>query len=198
MGKTRSWLYAAALVSLAGSLGCKKAPPAPQPHDNPPAYDQAAGTFGAWVEGRWCPTGGVDAKTAEKYGVDPASDLDISQFWEFKADGTLAYGKLDYPGRVTGKWVEENGVVMLMYEAWDGETLYDRRARLAKEEETGTQAAIAAMMGFENTVNMLEKMSYLELTDDKKGLTFTSPPSNEGASFADMLSGGDSDLVRMK
>ena len=195
-------IMAVAAVSLiVGGCG-KKTAEAPVPHDNPPVFDPAKDQIGTWMVGKWCPGGSTPPEMAEQYGVDPASEVDVSQFWEFAADGTFSYGKLEYPGRITGTWIKnQDQSVSLEYKAWDGEPLNDRRARLAKEEESGAASAITAMMGFDNTVNMLRGLWYLEVSDDGKGLVFTEPgdpnASGDSGGVFEMMDTG-SDLVRMK
>lgn len=201
MGKTLT-LSLAAFAALF-VVGCKgNQVPVPEAADNPPAFADG-GSMAEFIAGKWCPNSGVDSDTAEKFGVDPNSEIDVSQHWVFKADGTFEYGKLGYDSKITGKWTEGQGQIMLMYEMWDDETIQARKERLAKDEEGGGQAAITAMMGFENTMSMLSKLEYLHLTEDKKGLTFTKPMTSDpnatpGGLDMSALMGPSFDLVRMK
>lgn len=200
MGKSLT-LALAALAALV--VGCKGPQvPVPVAMENPPAFADG-GSMAEFIAGKWCPNGGVDSDTAEKFGVDPNSEIDVSQHWVFNADGTFEYGKLGYDSKITGKWTADQGQVFLMYEMWDNETIQARKERLAKDEEGGGQAAITAMMGFENTMSMLSKLEFLHLTEDKKGLTFTKPMSSDpnaapGGLDMSALMGPSFDLVRMK
>ncbi len=205
MGTMRTSLAMAAVAVALFVVGCgKKTDPAPEAAAAPPEFGstEQTKTMAGFIEGKWCPTGsGVDSETAKKYGLDPNSELDVSQHWIFKPDGTFVYGRLGSKNQITGKWTEDQGQVFLMYEMWDDETIQQRKERLAKDEEGGSQNAIAAMMAFESTVGMLSKLEYLRLTDDKKGLTFARLQPADGSGMIggmDMLLADTPDLVRMK
>jgi hypothetical protein len=201
MGKSLA-LATAALAALV-AFGCKgEQVPVPVAADSPPAFAKGA-SMADFIAGKWCPNGGVDSETAEKFGVDPNSEIDVSQHWVFKPDGTFEYGKLGYDSKITGKWTADQGQVYLMYEMWDNETIQARKERLAKDEEGGGQAALYAMQGFDNTMSMLSKLEYLMVTEDGKGLTFSRPTPTDpnamgGGIDISALMGPSFDLVRMK
>jgi len=91
--------------------------------------------------------------------------------------------------------MEQPNGISLNYEAWDGEQLSARTNRLKLAEEGGTQAAIADMMAYEGTMGYLGRMDYIELSEDKKGITFTVMGGGSTDPFAMAMS---TDLVRMK
>jgi hypothetical protein len=196
----RNLLTPAVVAAALLVVGCNKGPKvvAPVPHDSPPTFDANTHTVATFIEGKWCPSGETDPNAVEKFGIEANSEIDLSQFWEFKPDGTFSYGKTGYDDRITGTWMLSADGVGLNYEKWGEETITDRRNRLKKAEETGAQAAIVAMMAFDNTMSMLDKLSYLELSEDGKGLEFTTMGGGSGGGgMFDMLM-GPSTLVRMK
>ncbi len=197
MGAKHTVVAVAALATALFIVGCKKEQVAtPEPADSPPAFDAAKDKLETFVVGKWCPGNGIDAAAAEKFGLDPNAELNVSQHWIFNADKTFEYGKLGYKDKITGTWMLQPSGISLFYVAWDGEDLGARTNRLKQAEEGGTQAAIADMMAFEGTMGYLRKMDYIEVSEDMKGLMFTTMGGGEeGGAFVLLTS---TDLVRMK
>lgn len=189
-------LLAAALVaaSLVGT-GCKKKIPAPVPlGEAAAAFGTEHKTIDAFIVGKWCPTGGMDADTAAKFDVDPGSDVDVSQYWEFMPDKTFYYTKTGSVDKVHGKWEVFGEAIGLSYLKWNDEDIMAARMRFQKEAETGSSAAIAKEIALDWTFNTLFNMNYLVVSEDKTGVTFT-----DSSATANPFSGiADTPLARVK
>ncbi len=191
--------YSLAVVAVAATflLACSKPKPSPKPVESPATFGNEHKTINEFIVGKWCPATGIDEETAKEFGVDPGSEIDVSQYWEFAADGTFIYTHTGSPDKIHGKWEVFDKGVALTYQKWNDEDLSAAHARYQKEAESGTPQAIAQEMGFDNTIKMTQTMNYLVVSEDMKGLTFTDPQA--GSSTIDMFSMvSDTPLARVQ
>ena len=199
MRRTRILVVGLVLALGLTVVSCgKKEPPTLKPMSaaESPTWDGKQ-PIGEFMVGKWSQGMGMSAETAKEFDIEEGADVDGMFYWEFKSDGTFIYTKTESPDKVHGTWVPAVNGVQLTYNTWNDEKLNDYMQRMRTEAETGASAAISREMAVEGTVNMLRNMTYLEISDDKKGLVFTSPTPREpqGGMFELDL---DTPLVRMK
>ena len=200
MGTLRFASLAVAVLAGLFLVGCKKKIDAPEAMgDAAPTYGSEHKDIKSFVVGKWCPATGIDPDKAEKFGVDPGSEIDVSQYWDIRADGTFIYTHTGSPDKVSGKWEEYQGAIVLNYEMWNDKTLADHRAAIAKAAEGGGAGAVAEDLAIDSTYKMFENMGYLIVSEDKKGLVFSSPDAPSGAGGGDLFSMFmETPLARMK
>lgn len=198
MGKWRIASFAVVLLAALSLAACKKKIPAPEPMGESAPVFAEGGDLKSFIVGKWCPATGIDPEKAEKFGVDPGSEIDVSEYWEIAADGTFLYTHTGSKDKVHGTWeIYQNGVV-LTYKMWNDETLQDHRQRVAKEAEGGGSSAVAEDLALDNTYKMFESMDYLVVSEDMKGLMFTDPSAGSGGGGGMFSLVMDTPLARMK
>jgi hypothetical protein len=187
----------AALFALV--VGCTGKPKKVWVEDpNPPVFGstEATKTWPGFLEGKWGVKTMINmehAKNDLKLGgvADQIANEEITDTITFKADGTFKM-HIKMVGWVpAGTYAGNANSLSLTFTTIDGKPIQEMDAKVKKDEEGGTQGAIATALGYEGMRASINRMSSYVLSADGKYLHF---PVQEGAI---MIGTVDNGLVRM-
>ncbi|MCH7905484.1 MAG: hypothetical protein IH944_13090 [Armatimonadetes bacterium] len=182
------------LAGVTAIVGCgEKAPPEPTVPMGAAAPEfgstEALSSISGFIDGRWSPAYELDTAFAELFGLDvlQMDEVDTSQYWQFKSDGTFFYGKPGLPSTVEGTWKVVADAVRLTYVSFNGKPLAEVREELQKGAEKGTQAGIARELALNGAFDYLLPLDYLILAEDNKRLMFANATTGAPGLFSFVL-----------
>lgn len=136
-------------------------------------------------------------------------DINLNKKWIFKEDGTFIFHTED-PWRAEGTWTVQDNQVGVQYTKIDGVPWVEAQTKVQKNEEGGSQGAIAEALGMRWVFEDLPKLQRIIIDEDKKHLKFSNetvepeeepnpgtgtPPTTADANLPDM-GGFDLDSLR--